>query len=129
MSRTELSIKTFIRIRPPGTNCIFRDPSDEGVLNCSDRLYRFNHVFAPEATDEQIFERIGFELVENTLNGLNSTLFAYGQTGTGKTYTMTGNSVKEGLVQRCVGLLIRTLVTSPRIQGYSLRINYLEVYN
>jgi hypothetical protein len=67
--------------------------------------------------------------VENTLNGLNSTLFAYGQTGTGKTYTMTGNSLRGGLVQRCVGLLIRRLAHCPRLEGYSLRMNYVEIYN
>jgi hypothetical protein len=60
MSKTESSIKTFIRIRPPASNCIFRDPADEGTLNCCERLYRFSHVFAAEASDEEIFERIGF---------------------------------------------------------------------
>lgn len=67
--------------------------------------------------------------MENTLKGLNSTLFAYGQTGTGKTYTMTGNSVREGLVQRTVALLLRRLVAATRVQGYSLRLNYIEIYN
>ena len=67
--------------------------------------------------------------MENTLKGLNSTLFAYGQTGTGKTYTMTGNSVREGLVQRTVTLLLRMLLASTRVQGYSLRLNYIEIYN
>jgi len=76
-----------------------------------------------------VYSKAAFALVAHVLEGYNGTVFAYGQTGTGKTYTMTGNSVKEGLVQRCVGLLIRTLVTSPRIQSYSLRINYLEIYN
>lgn len=121
--RSESSIKTFIRIRPPASNAIFKE--EDGVLNCCDKLYRFSHVFSPEATDEEIFEHIGFELVENTLNGLNSTLFAYGQTGTGKTYTMTGNGSKEGLVQRSVALLIRKLKNSPRFDYFSLKINYL----
>ena len=67
--------------------------------------------------------------MENTLRGLNSTLFAYGQTGTGKTYTMTGNSMREGLVQRTVALLLRRLVSAPRVQAHSLRLNYIEIYN
>lgn len=68
-------------------------------------------------------------MVENTLSGLNSTLFAYGQTGTGKTYTMTGNSSKEGLVQRSVALLLRKLKNSTHFAFYSLKMNYIEIYN
>jgi hypothetical protein len=129
MIRTESSIKTFIRIRPPASTCIYREGSDEGTLNCCEKLYKFNHVFSPDASDEEIFERIGFELIDNTLNGLNSTLFAYGQTGTGKTFTMTGNSMKDGLVQKSVSLLIRRLKNSPKFEYFCLKMNYLEIYN
>ena len=97
---------------------------------CADKTYRFTHVFGPEAGEEEIFERIGLELVDNAIAGYNSTLFAYGQTGTGKTYTMTGGVGKEGLVQRSVGLLFRTLRQQQEgLQFLSVRISYCEVYN
>lgn len=56
--RTESSIKTYIRMRPPATDTIF--PHDDHTLACADRLYTFNHVFPPDASDQHIFERIGF---------------------------------------------------------------------
>lgn len=41
-------------------------------------------------------------MVDNALEGYNNTLFVYGQTGTGKTYTMSGTNKDDGLIQRCV---------------------------
>lgn len=56
MSKGESSIKTFIRIRPPETNCVF---GEGATLNCCDRIYHFDYVFPAGTSDEQIFERIG----------------------------------------------------------------------
>ena len=51
-------------------------------------------------------EKVCFNLIGNALNGYNSTLLVYGQTGTGKTYTMTGDGNRgKGVIQKTVEIL------------------------
>ena len=76
----------------------------EYMFSKSDREYRFpRHVFGPEATQENVFEKVAPEVVDSFVNkNFDVMLLAYGQTGTGKTHTMfgtdaslAGNSVHE----------------------------------
>ncbi len=53
-------------------------------------------MFAPDALQSSIYEQSAFSLVDNVLDGYNGTIFAYGQTGCGKTHTMMGSSTEEG---------------------------------
>ena len=55
-------------------------------------LYSFDSVFGSEATTKQIFDEQVKGLVLNSLKGINQTIFAYGQTSSGKTFTMRGPS-------------------------------------
>lgn len=60
-------------------------------------MFSFDHVFGPEVNTETIFQEQVKELVHNSLLGFNQTVFAYGQTSSGKTFTMRGAiSDKEG---------------------------------
>lgn len=53
-------------------------------------VYDFDAVFGPDSTQKQIYDCVCRPIVESVLEGYNGTIFAYGQTGTGKTYTMEG---------------------------------------
>ena len=53
-------------------------------------MFTFDHIFGMESTQTEVYEQSAFLLVENVLEGYNGTIFAYGQTGCGKTFTMTG---------------------------------------
>ena len=53
--------------------------------------YKFDHCFNTGATQEQVYEATVRPAVRAVLDGYNATVFAYGQTGTGKTYTMQGD--------------------------------------
>ncbi|KAG0147527.1 hypothetical protein CROQUDRAFT_76582 [Cronartium quercuum f. sp. fusiforme G11] len=55
------------------------------------KTYPFDHVFGPEADQSLIFQDVVSPILTEVLQGYNCTIFAYGQTGTGKTYTMTGD--------------------------------------
>jgi hypothetical protein len=70
---------------------------------------------------------VGNDLVYNTLEGCNSCLFVYGQTGTGKTYTMTGNASSPGLVQKSLHLLWKRLSNDPTIEHFTMKTTYLEI--
>ncbi|KAJ1774124.1 hypothetical protein LPJ74_000223 [Coemansia sp. RSA 1843] len=55
------------------------------------RTYHFDGVFGPKATQENVYDKIVNPILNEVMQGYNCTIFAYGQTGTGKTYTMEGD--------------------------------------
>lgn len=64
---------------------------EDSIANTT-RSFAFNVVFEPEASQEEVFEHSGVKrLTDMALDGFACTVFAYGQTSTGKTYTLTGN--------------------------------------
>ncbi|GER33073.1 P-loop nucleoside triphosphate hydrolasessuperfamily protein with CH (Calponin Homology) domain [Striga asiatica] len=71
---------------------VVMNPSKPG--KDSHRLFKFNKVFSPSATQEDVF-RDTQPLIRSVLDGYNVCIFAYGQTGSGKTYTMTGPDVSS----------------------------------
>ncbi|XP_022212746.2 kinesin-like protein KIF23 [Drosophila obscura] len=71
--------------------------------------YIFKHVFQSDATQQDVFGSVAQPLVENLVRGRNSLLFTYGVTGSGKTYTMTGNLRHRGIMPRCLDVLFRTI--------------------
>uniref|UniRef100_A0A1I8Q1N0 Kinesin-like protein n=1 Tax=Stomoxys calcitrans TaxID=35570 RepID=A0A1I8Q1N0_STOCA len=69
----------------------------------------FKHVFEAKDTQQDVFTKVAQPLVENLIRGRNSLLFTYGVTGSGKTYTMTGDSRHRGIMPRCLDVLFRTI--------------------
>lgn len=57
----------------------------------SNKLYTFDMVFEPTVKQETVFQKAALPIIESVLEGYNGTIFAYGQTGTGKTHTMEGD--------------------------------------
>ena len=68
-----------------------------------DKKFAFDAVFPPGSNNKQVFENTTKDLVETVFNGYNCSVFAYGATGAGKTFTMLGGKVREE------GLVIATL--------------------
>ncbi|KAL4067644.1 P-loop containing nucleoside triphosphate hydrolase protein [Scleroderma citrinum] len=100
------------------------------------RTYPFDLVFGPEADQAMIYHDIVSPLLDQVIMGYNCTLFAYGQTGTGKTYTMQGDltptpmgnpSAQAGMIPRTLFRLFHQLETSAT--DYSVKISYVELYN
>ena len=84
---------------------ILMDPADvleqEKVLGknrTKEKQYAFDFAFNETADQIEVFSNTTKFLCEGVLNGYNSTVFAYGQTGAGKTYTMLGNEQKPGIM-------------------------------
>ncbi|CAE6532320.1 unnamed protein product [Rhizoctonia solani] len=100
------------------------------------RTYPFDRVFGPEADQALVYHDIVAPVLEEVLNGYNCTVFAYGQTGTGKTYTMqgdlsptlTGNpSADAGIIPRTLHKLFLHLENST--SDYSVKVSFVELYN
>ncbi|KAK9765787.1 Kinesin- motor protein [Basidiobolus ranarum] len=99
------------------------------------RTYTFDKVFGPDATQEHIYNNVVKSFLEEVIMGYNCTIFAYGQTGTGKTYTMEGNLEKvNNSFSRDAGIIPRTLHRLfERLESetaeYSVRLSFIELYN
>ncbi|KAK6942917.1 Diaminopimelate epimerase, DapF [Dillenia turbinata] len=100
-----------------------------------DRVYNFDKVFGPKAQQRSIYDQAIVPIVNEVLEGFNCTVFAYGQTGTGKTYTMEGGmrtKVRElpaeaGVIPRAVRQIFDTL--EAQNADYSMKVTFLELYN
>ena len=76
-----------------------QDPREESNL----RQFTYDAVFGPDTAQQKIYEISTFPILEAVFNGYNGTVFAYGQTGTGKTHTMTGvegDDTHKGIMPR-----------------------------
>lgn len=70
--------------------------------------------------------------VDDILNGYNGTVFAYGQTGAGKSYTMMGGDIfdteSKGIIPRIVEQIFASILASPESIEYTVRVSYMEIY-
>ncbi|KAL8261835.1 hypothetical protein R6Q59_025884 [Mikania micrantha] len=104
-----------------------------------DRVYTFDKVFGPSAHQKDLYEQAVIPIVKEVLEGFNCTIFAYGQTGTGKTYTMEGDCKRSkigpkrdlpsgaGIIPRAVKQIFDTL--EHQNAEYSVKVTFLELYN
>ncbi|XP_020582997.1 kinesin-like protein KIN-5A [Phalaenopsis equestris] len=101
-----------------------------------DRTFVFDKVFGPTSQQKDLFNHSISPIVNEVLEGYNCTIFAYGQTGTGKTYTMEGGGKKAkngefpsdaGVIPRSVRQIFETL--EAQCAEYSMKVTFLELYN
>ncbi|PON78027.1 Kinesin-like protein [Parasponia andersonii] len=104
-----------------------------------DRVFTFDKVFGPSAQQRDLYEQAVIPIVNEVLEGFNCTIFAYGQTGTGKTYTMEGECKRAksgpngelppeaGVIPRAVKQIFDTLESQNA--EYSVKVTFLELYN
>ena len=70
------------------------------------REFYYDYVFNPNTTQDSVYDRIARPVVTDVLKGYNGTIFAYGQTGTGKTFTM---GILEFVKNENAGLIPRAI--------------------
>ena len=87
-----------------------------------DRSYRFDCAIAPEVSQSDAFEKTLQSLIPDVLSGKNACCFAYGATGSGKTFTMTGNQQMPGLIPQGVDALFQQ-------SDIQVSMQYVEIYN
>ncbi|XP_004494989.1 kinesin-like protein KIN-5B [Cicer arietinum] len=100
-----------------------------------DRVFNFDKVFGPKAQQRSIYDQAISPIVNEVLDGFNCTVFAYGQTGTGKTYTMEGGmrnksgdlTAEAGVIPRAVRQIFDIL--EAQNADYSMKVTFLELYN
>ncbi|XP_027353198.1 kinesin-like protein KIN-14S [Abrus precatorius] len=135
------NIRVFCRCRPLNQNEIangsavsvvnFESSPDELQVISSDsskKQFKFDYVFRPEDNQEAVFTQTK-PIVTSVLDGYNVCIFAYGQTGTGKTFTMEGTPEHRGVNYRTLEELFHISEERRGIIKYELLVSMLEVYN
>ncbi|KAG0502834.1 hypothetical protein HPP92_002906 [Vanilla planifolia] len=88
----------------------------------SSAQYTFDKVFGPTCPSDIVYEEGAKEVALSSLRGINGTIFAYGQTSSGKTYTM------RGITERAVNDIYKHIENTPA-REYIIKISAMEIYN
>ena len=144
------SVQVVVRLRPlnekekkHGTLPVISASTNDKTVTVINKQqthlkYKFDNVFTAFSTQQDIFEVTLQPVLVDVLNGYESTVFAYGQTGTGKTYTMEGNLNNSsskgdddefGVIPRSAQRIFQTLENSAEYLEYSVSCSFLEIYN
>ncbi|KAM6152176.1 kinesin-like protein KIF1A isoform 1-T1 [Erethizon dorsatum] len=146
------SVKVAVRVRPFNSREMSRDSkciiqmsgSTTTIINPKQpketpKSFSFDYSYwshtSPEdinyASQKQVYHDIGEEMLQHAFEGYNVCIFAYGQTGAGKSYTMMGKQEKEqqGIIpQLCEDLFSRINDTTNDNMSYSVEVSYMEIY-
>ncbi|KAI6177457.1 Kinesin-like protein [Aphelenchoides bicaudatus] len=137
----ECCIQVFCRVRP--LNDIERKNSSTFVpkftgkdtIAVGGKTYTYDQVFDPNCNQEQVYKGAAHHIVQDVLNGFNGTIFAYGQTSSGKTHTMEGNmeegnSPNHGVIPRIINDIFSHIygLEDPNLE-FNLKTSYFEIYN
>ncbi|NXY60321.1 KIF24 protein, partial [Callaeas wilsoni] len=91
-------------------------------------VFYFDEVFGESCTNQDVYMKTAYPLIQHIFNGGNATCFAYGQTGAGKTYTMIGNHRNPGLYALAAKDIFGHLEASPSRKDLSVLISFYEIY-
>ncbi|XP_058477902.1 kinesin-like protein KIF19 isoform X1 [Solea solea] len=106
------------------------DPDDILRANRSrEKTYMFDVAFDYSASQDEVYRGTTKGLIEGLISGYNATVFAYGPTGCGKTYTMLGTDKEPGIYVRTLNDLFRAIEETSDDMLYSVSMSYLEIYN
>ncbi|KAK1892835.1 Kinesin-like protein KIF24 [Dissostichus eleginoides] len=131
LTRTECRRGETDVLTTPSEECVIIHESKEAVdltqYILKHRFY-FDQVFGEESSNEEVYQRTAYPLVQHMLNGGKATCFAYGQTGAGKTHTMLGSPVRPGLYALAVRDIFAHLSTTHMNSPLLVYVSFFEIY-
>ncbi|CAD6188164.1 unnamed protein product [Caenorhabditis auriculariae] len=141
------NIRVAVRVRPlnraeqaeKSVSAVKVDRQKNSIFTKMKTFGPFSKVYDTDATQQMVYEDLVAGQVKKVIAGFNCTVFAYGQTGTGKTFTMEGGQQSEetkswrddpttGIIPRAVEDIFEQL-DQMGCEEYSLRVSYIELYN
>lgn len=131
---TTSSVTVAVRIRPLSEKerllpeqTFALDYGDKHVSLPNESTYVFDSVFGPEHSTAALYDSIAEPIVSSSLAGINGTIFAYGQTASGKTFTMQGGEDEPGILRLAARQLFN--VAENADWTYTFVVSYIEIYN
>uniref|UniRef100_A0A4W5M2G6 Kinesin-like protein n=1 Tax=Hucho hucho TaxID=62062 RepID=A0A4W5M2G6_9TELE len=132
---SECNIKVLCRFRPLNQSEILRGdqfiPKFQGDDSVNGRSYVFDRVFPTNTTQEQVYNACAKQIVKDVLGGYNGTIFAYGQTASGKTHTMEGklhDPNQMGIIPRIAEDIFNHIFGMDENLEFHIKVSYFEVY-
>uniref|UniRef100_A0A673G2L3 Kinesin-like protein n=1 Tax=Sinocyclocheilus rhinocerous TaxID=307959 RepID=A0A673G2L3_9TELE len=133
----ECTIKVMCRFRPLNSSEVMRGDkyipkfqADDNVV-IGGRPYVFDRVFQSNTSQEQVYNACAQKIVKDVLEGYNGTIFAYGQTSSGKTHTMEGNLHDQdgmGIIPRIVQDIFNYIYSMDENLEFHIKVSYFEIY-
>lgn len=131
------NVLVSVRVRPDAGN---EDIAPEGEWMVDGRRslisyrgreggdYRYDNVFSPHDQNARVYDNAAKRLVRRVMEGYHGTVFAYGMTGTGKTFSMQGTASSPGVIPLAITDIFSYIRENPS-REFLLRVSYLEIYN
>ncbi|KAM9026537.1 centromere-associated protein E [Ara ararauna] len=92
------------------------------------KVFSYDRVFHSSDSTEKLYEGVAVPIIQSAVQGYNGTIFAYGQTASGKTYTMMGNEDAVGIIPKAIQHVFKVICEIPD-REFLLRVSYMEIYN
>ncbi|XP_019729247.1 kinesin-1 heavy chain-like isoform X1 [Hippocampus comes] len=133
----ECSIKVVCRFRPLNKSEVARGDKyipkfqGEDCVHIAGKPYYFDRVFQSNTTQVQFYNAVAQKIVKDVLGGYNGTIFAYGQTSSGKTHTMEGklhDGDMMGIIPRIVGDIFNYIYSMDENLEFHIKVSYFEIY-
>ncbi|XP_067299085.1 kinesin family member 5Aa isoform X2 [Pseudorasbora parva] len=133
----ECNIKVLCRFRPLNQAEILRGdrflPTFQGddTVIIGGKSFAFDRVFPTNTTQEQVYNTCAKQIVKDVLGGYNGTIFAYGQTSSGKTHTMEGNlhdPQQMGIIPRIAEDIFNHIFSMDENLEFHIKVSYFEIY-
>jgi kinesin family protein 18/19 len=134
LSSSEKQLSSYETIKIMDKMVILTDPIEYNGPTAifknrnKDQTYAFDYAFDKFTKQKTVFEKSTKFLIDGVVNGYNATVFAYGATGAGKTYTMLGTELNPGIMVLTLEELFDK-VNSFYDRDYKLKFWLLEIYN
>ena len=95
-------------------------------------IFKYDKIFNTDSQQNQIYENVGKRIVDDVMEGYNGTIFAYGQSGSGKTYTMYGpdifDDMYKGIIPRIVEDIFNYVEKADDNIDFQFKLSVLEIY-
>ncbi|KAM8810475.1 kinesin-1 heavy chain [Eudromia elegans] len=133
----ECNIKVMCRFRPLNESEVTRGDKyvakfqGEDTVVIASKPYIFDRVFQSNTSQEQVYNDCAKKIVKDVLEGYNGTIFAYGQTSSGKTHTMEGKLHDPdgmGIIPRIVQDIFNYIYSMDENLEFHIKVSYFEIY-
>ncbi|KAG1713327.1 hypothetical protein DVH05_001114 [Phytophthora capsici] len=148
MASKSESVRVCVRIRPlstkevqDGRTYIVHANPVQGEISLSNpeadareppKKFTFDAAIPPESSQQDVYAQAATDIVESVVNGFNGTIFAYGQTGAGKSHTMEGYSEPpeaKGIIPNSFSHIFDRIAAEADNKQFMVYASYLEIYN
>ncbi|XP_029416096.1 centromere-associated protein E isoform X2 [Nannospalax galili] len=132
----EAAVAVCVRVRPlpcreelgEDTHVYWKTDNNAIYQIDGSKSFNFDRVFHSSETTKNVYEEIAVPIIDSAIQGYNGTIFAYGQTASGKTHTMMGSEDCLGVIPRAIHDIFEKIKKFPE-REFLLRVSYMEIYN